>query len=50
MKPLGNAIRIEMASFYGFDPATGKLVSEKIYYDQASLFGQMQGRHQSSVA
>jgi steroid delta-isomerase-like uncharacterized protein len=50
VKPLGNAIRIEMASFYGFDPGTGKLVSERIYYDQASLFGQMQGRQQSNVA
>jgi steroid delta-isomerase-like uncharacterized protein len=50
VKPLGNAIRIEMASFYGFDPETGKLVSERIYYDQASLFGQMQGRQQSNVA
>ena len=50
VKPLGNAIRIEMASFYSFDPGTGKLVSERIYYDQASLFGQMQGGHQSNVA
>ena len=50
VKPLGNAIRIEMASFYGFDPGTGKLVSERIYYDQASLFGQMQGGQQSNVA
>jgi predicted ester cyclase len=50
VKPLGNAIRIEMASFYAFDAGTGKLVSERIYYDQASVLAQMQGKHESNVA
>lgn len=44
MKPLGHPIRIEMAAFYNFDAASGKLISERIYYDQASLFQQMQGK------
>ena len=42
--PLGNAIRIEMAAFYAFDLPSGKLVSERIYYDQASLMAQMTGK------
>jgi len=31
VKPLGNMIRIDMATFYTFDEASGKLISEKIY-------------------
>jgi steroid delta-isomerase-like uncharacterized protein len=41
--PLGNTVRIEMAAFYTFDAASAKLISEKIYYDQASALQQMQG-------
>lgn len=50
VKPLGNMIRIDMAAFYTFDAASGKLISEKIYYDQASVVEQMQGRQRSAVA
>ncbi|HYW39765.1 MAG TPA: ester cyclase [Terriglobales bacterium] len=50
VKPLGNMIRMEMAAFYTFDAASGKLISEKIYYDQASVLEQMQGRQRSAVA
>jgi steroid delta-isomerase-like uncharacterized protein len=46
VKPLGNAIRIEMAAFYTFDEGSFKLISERIYYDQASLLEQMQGSKQ----
>ena len=42
IKPLGNAVRIEMATFYTFDPGAGKLISERIYYDQVSVLQQMQ--------
>jgi steroid delta-isomerase-like uncharacterized protein len=49
-KPLGNRIRIEMAAFYTFDAASGKLISERIYYDQASALTQMQGTKNSAVA
>jgi hypothetical protein len=38
VKPLGNRVRIEMAAFYTFDSASGKLLAEKIYYDQAGRF------------
>jgi hypothetical protein len=31
-----------MAAFYDFDAESGKLVSERIYYDQASAAAQMQ--------
>ena len=48
VKPLGNAIRIEMAAFYSFDAASGKLVSERIYYDQASVVRQMQAKQESA--
>lgn len=41
LKPLGNAVRIEMAAFYTFDANSGKLISERIYYDQASAVAQM---------
>jgi steroid delta-isomerase-like uncharacterized protein len=50
VKPLGNAIRIEMAAFYIFDEESGKLISERIYYDQASVIEQMQGKQRSAVA
>jgi len=42
VKPLGNRVRIEMAAFYTFDVSAGKLISERIYYDQASAVAQMQ--------
>jgi steroid delta-isomerase-like uncharacterized protein len=50
VKPLGNAIRIELAAFYSFDTGSGKLISEKIYYDQATLVAQMQGQQASALA
>jgi steroid delta-isomerase-like uncharacterized protein len=50
VEPLGNVIRIEIAAFYMFDAASGKLISEKIYYDQASVREQMQGIRRSAVA
>ena len=50
VKPLGNALRIEMAAFYSFDESGGKLVSERIYYDQASLLQQMLGPQVPAVA
>jgi steroid delta-isomerase-like uncharacterized protein len=46
----GNPIRLEMAAFYTFDGQTGKLISERIYYDQAGVFAQMQGKTTSAVA
>jgi steroid delta-isomerase-like uncharacterized protein len=49
VKPLGNAIRIEMAAFYTFDAASSKLIAEKIYYDQAGVLEQMQGRQKSGA-
>jgi len=47
VKPLGNTVRIEMAAFYTFDATSEKLIAEKIYYDQASVLEQMQGRQRS---
>ena len=49
VKPLGNKVRIEMAAFYTFDGEAGKLISERIYYDQMGVLAQMQGQ-QSSAA
>ena len=43
VKPLGNRLRFEMAAFYTFDAASGKLIAERIYYDQAGVVAQMQG-------
>jgi steroid delta-isomerase-like uncharacterized protein len=50
VQPLGNRVQIEMAAFYTFDPASGKLISERIYYDQASAVEQMQRKQGSAVA
>jgi steroid delta-isomerase-like uncharacterized protein len=50
VKPLGNAIRIDMAAFYTFDAESGKLLAEKIYYDQVSVLEQMRGQKISAVA
>jgi steroid delta-isomerase-like uncharacterized protein len=50
LKPLGNRVRIQMAAFYTFDESSGKLISERIYYDQASAVAQMQGEQTSAVA
>jgi predicted ester cyclase len=47
---LGNSVRVEMAAFYTFDLSSGKLVSERIYYDQAGLFQQMQKQQNAAVA
>jgi steroid delta-isomerase-like uncharacterized protein len=44
VKPLGNRVRIELAAFFGFDASSGKLLSERIYYDQASMVNQMLGK------
>jgi steroid delta-isomerase-like uncharacterized protein len=50
VKPLGNALRIEMAAFYTFDVGSGKLISERIYYDQAGVLEQMQRKQPVAVA
>lgn len=50
VKPLGSRVRIEMAAFYTFDAGSGKLISERIYYDQASAVEQMQRKEGSAVA
>ena len=49
IKPLGNAVRVEMAAFYTFDAGSGKLISERIYYDQASVLEQMQRKQAVAV-
>jgi predicted ester cyclase len=50
VKPRGNLIRIEMASFYVFDSSSSGLIAERIYYDQASVIAQMEGKQVSAVA
>jgi steroid delta-isomerase-like uncharacterized protein len=50
IKPLGNTVRIEMAAFYTFDTASGKLIAEKIYYDQAGALEQMRGKETATAA
>jgi steroid delta-isomerase-like uncharacterized protein len=49
LKPLGNPIRIELAAFYIFDELSGKLLAERIYYDQARLAQQMQSRQEAAA-
>jgi len=40
--PLGNRIRVELACFFTCDEASGKLLGERIYFDQAGVLKQMQ--------
>ena len=49
-KPSGNKVSFEVAAFYTFDPVSGKLFSERIYYDQASVLGQIQSKQTSGGA
>jgi hypothetical protein len=39
-----------MAAFYTFDAGATKLISERIYYDQAGAVAQMQGSQSAAVA
>jgi hypothetical protein len=39
-----------MAAFHTFDPDCGKLIFERIYYDQAPLQAQIEGKEKSAVA
>jgi predicted ester cyclase len=50
IKPLGKKVRLEMAAFYTFDVGAMKLISERIYYDQAGVIAQMQGNQSAAVA
>jgi len=43
VKPLGKSIRIPMAIFFTYDSASEKLISERVYYDRASMVAQMEG-------
>ncbi len=43
-------VTIEMAAFYTFDAVSGKLISERVYYDQASALAQMQGGQSAVVS
>jgi steroid delta-isomerase-like uncharacterized protein len=40
--PSGRSVRAEMACFFLFD-AEGQLTTERVYFDNASLFDQMRG-------
>ena len=46
----GNKVRVELASFYTFVLPSGKLVSERIYFDQAGLLAQMQTKQVVAVS
>jgi predicted ester cyclase len=48
LKPLGNKVRVELAAFYLFNDDTSKLIAERIYYDQAGLYAQLQAKQVSA--
>jgi predicted ester cyclase len=50
VKPLGNKVRVELAAFYLFNEDTTKLIAERIYYDQAGLYAQLQAKQASLSA
>jgi steroid delta-isomerase-like uncharacterized protein len=47
--PLGNKVRIELACFFTCDEASGKLLGERIYFDQAGLLKQMQAQMEATA-
>jgi len=47
--PLGNRVRVELACFFTCDEASGKLLGERIYFDQAGVVKQMQSQPQARV-
>ena len=44
LKPMGHRVRVELACFFTCDADSGKLLAERIYFDQAGVAEQMQGR------
>lgn len=44
--PSGKRVRVELACFFTCDAASGKLLGERIYFDQAGVLRQMQGQEQ----
>ena len=40
--PRGNRVRVPLAAFYTFDATSEKLLSERVYFDLATLIAQMQ--------
>lgn len=50
VRPLGNRVSIEMAALGAFDAASGKLVSERIFYHQAGMPAQVQAKQTSAVS
>ena len=47
--PMGNSLRVELACFFTCDEVSGKLLGERIYFDQAGLLKQMQGESKTPV-
>jgi steroid delta-isomerase-like uncharacterized protein len=45
----GNLVKIQLAAIYLFDEECRKLIAERIYYDQASVIGQMQQKQVTSA-
>jgi steroid delta-isomerase-like uncharacterized protein len=44
----GNPVKIQLAAIYLFNEDCTKLIAERIYYDQASVFAQMQQKEAKS--
>lgn len=47
--PRGNNLRVELACFFTCDPESGKLLGERIYFDQAGLLKQMQDQQEAPL-
>jgi steroid delta-isomerase-like uncharacterized protein len=47
--PRGNRVRVELACFFACDAESGKLVGERIYFDQAGVVKQMQAEEGTPV-
>ena len=48
--PKGNRVRVPIAAIYLFDRDSGKLIAERLYYDQGTVAEQMLGRKLSAIA
>ena len=47
--PSGNLVRVELACFFTCDAESGKLLGERIYFDQAGVLRQMQTRQELPI-
>ena len=49
VQPMGHTVRVELACFFTCDADSGKLLAERIYFDQAGVVEQMRGKQKTAL-